>query len=126
MADGMKKQNDLFKVLLGEKGREGGGLPSGPLALSDAQGAARRAPVDMHGVLGGRGIGGYPALLGVLARDQRRGDSRYRQFCEHISQQFQNGRRFSHDFPHELVANDTELDARVDASTGSTDKDAKC
>jgi hypothetical protein len=67
-----------------------------------------------------------PTLAEAVKRDARENsDSRYRQFCEHISQQFQNGRRFSHDFPHELVADDTELDAIVDNSAGSPDKGAK-
>jgi hypothetical protein len=38
-------------------------------------------------------------------------ESRYRQFVEHVVQQFSGGRRFLDDLPHETIADDAELDA---------------
>jgi hypothetical protein len=38
-------------------------------------------------------------------------ESRYRQFVEHVSEEFSGGRRFLDDLPREVVANDAELDA---------------
>jgi hypothetical protein len=49
-------------------------------------------------------------------------ESRYRQFVEHVSEEFSGGRRFLDDLSRELVADDTELDAIVDNSAGSPDK----
>jgi len=52
-------------------------------------------------------------------------ESRYRQFVEHVSEEFSGGRRFLDDLSRELVADDAELDAIVDSSTGSPDKSNK-
>ena len=52
-------------------------------------------------------------------------ESRYKQFVEHVTQQFSGGRRFLDDLPRELVANDVELDAIVANSPGSADKREK-
>jgi hypothetical protein len=49
-------------------------------------------------------------------------ESRYRQFVEHVSEEFSGGRRFLDDLSREVVANDAELDAIVDDSNGSSDK----
>jgi hypothetical protein len=49
-------------------------------------------------------------------------ESRYRQFVEHVSEEFSGGRRFLDDLSREVVANDAELDAIVDNSNGSPDK----
>ncbi|MGO9836901.1 MAG: hypothetical protein ACLP1X_22120 [Polyangiaceae bacterium] len=49
-------------------------------------------------------------------------ESRYKQFVEHVVQQFSGGRRFLDDLPREVVANDVELDAIVANSAGSPDK----
>jgi hypothetical protein len=38
-------------------------------------------------------------------------ESRYRQFVEHLVEQFSGGRRFLDDLPHESVGNDSELAA---------------
>ncbi len=38
-------------------------------------------------------------------------ESRYRQFVEHVSEEFNGGRRFLDDLSREVVANDAELDA---------------
>jgi hypothetical protein len=38
-------------------------------------------------------------------------ESRYKQFVEHIAQQYSGGRRFLDDLPHERVADDAELAA---------------
>ncbi len=38
-------------------------------------------------------------------------ESRYRQFVEHVSEEFNGGRRFLDDLSQEVVANDAELDA---------------
>ena len=38
-------------------------------------------------------------------------ESRYRQFVEHVSEEFNGGRRFLDDLPREVVANEAELDA---------------
>ncbi len=37
-------------------------------------------------------------------------ESRYRQFVEHVGEQFSGGRRFLDDLPREVVANEAELD----------------
>jgi hypothetical protein len=52
-------------------------------------------------------------------------ESRYRQFVEHVVQQFSGGRRFLDDLPREVVANDVELDAIVERSTASTGESDK-
>jgi hypothetical protein len=49
-------------------------------------------------------------------------ESRYRQFVEHVSEEFSGGRRFLDDLSREVVADDAELDAIVDNSNGSPDK----
>jgi hypothetical protein len=49
-------------------------------------------------------------------------ESRYRQFVEHVSEEFSGGRRFLDDLSRELVADDAELDAIVERSTGAPDK----
>jgi hypothetical protein len=49
-------------------------------------------------------------------------ESRYRQFVEHVSEEFSGGRRFLDDLSREVVADDAELDALVDNSNGSSDK----
>ena len=49
-------------------------------------------------------------------------ESRYRQFVEHVSEEFSGGRRFLDDLSREVDANDAELDAIVDNSNGSPDK----
>lgn len=46
-------------------------------------------------------------------------ESRYKQFVEHVSQQFSGGRRFLDDLPHEVVADDAELDAMTENKAGS-------
>src|SRR5580658_3270915 len=38
-------------------------------------------------------------------------ESRYKQFVEHVVQQFSGGRRFLDDLPREVAANDAELNA---------------
>jgi hypothetical protein len=52
-------------------------------------------------------------------------ESRYRQFVEHVSEEFSGGRRFLDDLSREMVANDAELDAIVDNSNGSPEKGDK-
>jgi len=42
---------------------------------------------------------------------QARAEGRYKQFLEHVIERFSGGHRFLDDLPHEVVANDTELDA---------------
>ncbi len=46
-------------------------------------------------------------------------ESRYKQFVEHVVQQFSGGRRFLDDLPREVVADDGELTAVVERSVGS-------
>jgi predicted DNA-binding protein len=41
---------------------------------------------------------------------QARAEGRYKQFLEHVIERFSGGHRFLDDLPHEVVANDTELD----------------
>lgn len=53
-------------------------------------------------------------------------ESRYRQFVQHVAEEFSGGRRFLDDLPHELVANDGELDAIANSSAESHDRNAKC
>jgi len=48
-------------------------------------------------------------------------ESRYRQFVEHVAEQFSGGRRFLDDLPRELIANDAEIDAIVDNVTSPHD-----
>jgi hypothetical protein len=48
-------------------------------------------------------------------------ESRYRQFVEHVVEQFSGGRRFLDDLPRELIANDAEIDAIVDNVTSPHD-----
>jgi hypothetical protein len=52
-------------------------------------------------------------------------ESRYRQFVEHVSEEFSGGRRFLDDLSRELIADDADLDAIVESSTGSPDKSNK-
>ena len=52
-------------------------------------------------------------------------ESRYRQFVEHVSEEFSGGRRFLDDLSREVVANDADLDAIVDNSNSSPDKGDK-
>ena len=49
-------------------------------------------------------------------------ESRYKQFVEHVVQQFSGGRRFLDDLPHEVVVDGAERDAIADKSTSSPDK----
>jgi hypothetical protein len=49
-------------------------------------------------------------------------ESRYKQFVEHVAEQFSGGRRFLDDLPHESVANDAELDAIAANSAGSAER----
>jgi hypothetical protein len=46
-------------------------------------------------------------------------ESRYKQFVEHVVEQFSGSRRFLDDLPKEPVADETELDAIARKSTGS-------
>jgi hypothetical protein len=46
-------------------------------------------------------------------------ESRYKQFVEHVSQQFSGGHRFLDDLPHEAVANEAELTAVVASGADS-------
>jgi hypothetical protein len=52
-------------------------------------------------------------------------ESRYRQFVEHVAEEFSGGRRFLDDLPRELLASDVELDALVNNSTESQDGNDK-
>jgi hypothetical protein len=52
-------------------------------------------------------------------------ESRFLQFVEHVGKQFSGGRRFLDDLPHELIANDAELDAIGHSATASPDKGDK-
>ncbi len=45
-------------------------------------------------------------------------ESRYQQFKDYVAQEFTGGRRFLDDLPHEVIANDAELDS-VAANAGS-------
>jgi hypothetical protein len=56
---------------------------------------------------------------------RRDADSRYRRFLQHVTRRFSGGPRFFDDLPREVVADDAELDAIVDKSTGSPDKSDK-
>ena len=47
-------------------------------------------------------------------------ESRYRQFVEHIGEQFFGGHRFLDDLPHESVANDAELEAIAATPAGAS------
>jgi hypothetical protein len=47
---------------------------------------------------------------------RKEAESRYRQFVEHIGEQFFGGHRFLDDLPHECVANDAELDGIITTS----------
>ena len=49
-------------------------------------------------------------------------ESRYRQFVEHVAEQFNAGRRFMQDLPHESIADDAEL-AEVAADTEAESED---
>jgi hypothetical protein len=41
-------------------------------------------------------------------------ESRYKQFVEHVAQQFSGGRRFLDDLPREMIADDAKLDEIVE------------
>jgi hypothetical protein len=45
------------------------------------------------------------------AEMQARAEGRYKQFLDHVVERFSGGHRFLDDLPHEVVADDTELDA---------------
>jgi hypothetical protein len=48
-----------------------------------------------------------------------RAENRYKQFLEHVVEQYSGGRRFLDDLPHEPVADDSELDEiRGEAAEG--------
>ena len=46
-------------------------------------------------------------------------ESRYRQFVQHVAEQFSGGRRFLDDLPHEVVAEDAEMEIAGGAATGA-------
>jgi len=48
-----------------------------------------------------------------------RGVERYKQFVEHVGKRFLGGHRFVDDLPHEVIANDAELDAMLAKSNGT-------
>jgi hypothetical protein len=50
---------------------------------------------------------------------RRVAESRYKQFVEHVAQQFSGGRRFLDDLPRESLADDTELVAMAEGKGGS-------
>jgi hypothetical protein len=58
-----------------------------------------------------------PADAKPIARSTA--ESRYKQFVEHVVQQFSGGRRFLDDLPREVVADHVELTAIVERSVGS-------
>lgn len=43
-------------------------------------------------------------------------ESRYRQFVQHVAEQFSGGRRFLDDLPHEALADEADLDAASNPS----------
>jgi len=52
-------------------------------------------------------------------------ESRYRQFVEHVAEQFSGGRRFVDDLPRESVGDDGELVAIAAATRGAPDGDER-
>jgi hypothetical protein len=53
---------------------------------------------------------------------RRIAEARYRQFVEHVSQQFSEGRRFLDDLPREPLADDAELGALADDGKASRER----
>lgn len=49
-------------------------------------------------------------------------ESHYRQFVQHVAEQFSGGRRFLDDLPREAIANDGELDAIADGLAALPDE----
>jgi hypothetical protein len=43
-------------------------------------------------------------------------ETRYRQFVEHVAEQFSGGRRFLDDLPHEAIGDEGELAAVADSA----------
>ena len=83
----------------------GGRLPTSPRSKRASARTYRELELlsEAFGVFMRMWFAPTPNLAEDVKRDAREtAHSRYRQFCEHISQQFQGGRRFLHDFPQEL------------------------